>query len=96
MVELTLERQLREGKKADENAKQTIMLKPTVRAAFFAIFDGVEDPDPDVAELYKGTMDWLWNADTRRRFDDAKSKFSCHAEANTQQTTRGKVSQQKD
>ena len=94
-VENTEERQLRYGKTADEDAKQDIMLKPAVRAAFYAIFVDVADPDRDVNEMYKLTFDWLWNADTARRFNPAKSRFNCHAEANTQQTTRGKVSRQK-
>eukprot|EP01043_Picozoa_sp_COSAG02_P008445 COSAG02_NODE_270_length_26392_cov_29.151980_8_plen_150_part_00 len=48
-----------------------------------------------VSELYKNTFDWLWNADAAQRFDEAKSKFNAHQEANTQQTTRGKVSSQR-
>jgi hypothetical protein len=40
-----------------------------------------------ISELYKNTFDWLWNADAAQRFDEAKSKFNAHQEANTQQTT---------
>eukprot|EP01049_Picozoa_sp_SAG25_P012600 SAG25_NODE_1740_length_2418_cov_2.828879_1_plen_83_part_00 len=66
-----------------------------LRAAFYRCFDGVKDPDHDVDTLHIFLFSYMWNADTNRRLEDAMEFYDCNKEK-TQQTTRGKVSQQKD
>ena len=49
---------------------------------------GTAEDNQDAAKLLAWILQWYWNADTKNRLLQLRSKFSAHHEANTQFTTR--------